>query len=123
MASKHEIDYLQRHAQRTICANTHTGREREGETAHRYMKCEQRLISVSCVGVCVCVCCRLSKEKLLMVLHECTNEIVQARLTALPMTEPAAAAAPTSLPLPGIKPGVVRQIYRFRIVCDFKLHR
>lgn len=57
-----------------------------------------------------------------MVLHECTNEIVQARLTALPMTEPAAAAAPTSLPLPGIKPGVVRQIHRFRIVCDFKLH-
>lgn len=53
---------------------------------HSYMKCEQRLISVSGCGCgCGCVCCRFSKEKLLMALHECTNEIVQARSTALPV--------------------------------------
>lgn len=82
------------HNERFVQTHTQGERQRERETAHRYMKCEQRLISVSCgcvgVCVCVCVCCRLSKEKLLMVLHECTNEIVQARLTALLMTDPAA---------------------------------
>lgn len=61
----------------------HTAAKR---THTSYMKCEHTVIRVSgCGCVCVSVCCRLSKEKLLMALHECTNEIVQARLTALPV--------------------------------------